>query len=151
MGDLRSFYINELRHDPKRLGESLLYLSDLIVRAAVEVDSHIQNSNHNFDHIHELSEVLAKYQLNDTNLTLGCSNFSFPYRCLFEAIEHDSKIKFSEYPELALNQMKLLRDKLQNVPNNPNELKGLLSFLCDFGNEILYERSRRRSLRRLVA
>ena len=139
MGELKDFYVKEMGDDYGRIENSLWYLSELSVRGAVEIDNYILGRNHNFEHVQELTSILEKYPLKDSDTALTAPHF--PYLPVTRAVQKDSDKKIKYFSELAL-EIKLLRSELEDVPTNSKKLEEFRSLLCDFSREFSNERHR---------
>ena len=134
MSELRDPWIS-VGKKSEYLENNLLYLSNLAVHSALEVDNFLLRGKKDFGHTNELREILSKYQLSDTDKNLT----RFPYDSLWKAIIKNSDKEIRKIPELAL-EMRLLRYELSDIPNLPEErLKNLIYLLCDLSKEFSSE------------
>ncbi len=148
MSELKDFNVKKIGHDYDRIENSLWYLSELTLRGAIEIDNYLLGRNHDFDHVQELTGILQKYQLKDTDTIL--TEPHFPYLPLWRAVRKNSDKNISRIPDLAL-EMRLLRSELEDVPVSSKRLEELRSLLCDFSREFSYEQQQYNHLYQLVA
>jgi len=148
MKQLREMY-EGFRGDYSQLENSPDYLAQLSIRAAIELDDRRLGRNNDFSHIKELSQILEKFQLQDTH---DASNEPFfPYIPLWRAIEKNPANGVNTYPQLGV-RMKLLQLELEQVPDyTPEKLEEITQFLCDLTQEFRYWESETNTTRYLVA
>lgn len=146
MSELKDFDVG-IGHEYDRIENSLWYLHELSLHGAIEIDNHLLGRNHDFNHVQELTEILGKYQLKDTDTVL--TEPDFPYLPLWRAVRKNSDKDFSLISELAL-EMRLLRSELEDVPTNYKRLEELSSLLSDFSTELSSEQQQYNYPKRLV-
>ena len=113
MSNLKSSYVEKIRRDSTQLEKSSFYISDLALQGGIEIDNYLQGRNNKFEHVQELTEILERYQLSDTDTHL----FGFSYMCLWKTMRVDSDKEVRYCSELAI-EMNLLRFELRDIPNN---------------------------------
>jgi len=136
MSNLKSSYVEKIRRDSTQLEKSSFYISDLALQGGIEIDNYLQGRNNKFEHVQELTEILERYQLSDTDTHF----FGFPYMCLWKTMRVDSDKEVRYCSELAI-EMNLLRFELRDIPNNYKRLKELRDLLCNFTINLVNERS----------
>jgi len=105
MSELKDFYVKEMGYDYGRIENSLWYLSELSVRGAVEIDNYILGRNHNFEHVQELTSILEKYPLKDSDTALTAPHF--PYLPVTRAVQKDSDTQHDAYAQIDLGMFPL--------------------------------------------
>ena len=136
MSNLKSSYVEKIRRDSTQLEKSSFYISDLALQGGIEIDNYLQGRNNKFEHVQELTEILERYQLSDTDTHL----FGFSYMCLWKTMRVDSDKEVRYCSELAI-EMNLLRFELRDIPNNYKKLEELRDLLCNFTINLVNERS----------
>lgn len=147
MSELKDFYTGKMGHDYSGIENSCWYLSELALNGALEVDNYVLGRGEGFAHVQELTEILGKYQLKDTDTSLTEPNF--PYMPLWRAVRKNSDKEIRWMSELAL-EMRLLRSELEEIPTS-KKLEELRDVLNDFSREFLRERCEQDRSYRLVA
>src|SRR3989344_6149469 len=117
---------------------SLWYLTDLMSNAAIEVDKYIFGKDYDMSNIRRLAEVLDKYKVKGNERSPPFNGF--PYFQLIDAIEKGSKKRIGDCSDLAL-EMKLILLELKDFPESSKDPKQLLSFIVDFGMELVRRRA----------
>jgi hypothetical protein len=111
MSDLQDLYVKSVGHQFERIENKSWYLSELAIRSAIEVDNYLLGRNRDFSHLQELSGILAKYQLRDSDTSL--TEPDFPYLPFWEALRSNSPKTIHWISELAL-EMRLFRSELED-------------------------------------
>lgn len=101
---------------------------------AIDVDNYILGRNSNLDGAKFISELLKKYQLDDTK-RVPMGHFADLYVPLWNAARKNSGKEINTSSELAL-EMRLLRSELDNIYSS-KRLEELRDFLVYFSSECL--------------
>ena len=115
------------------------YLVMKLAEAAIDLDNYYAGRNSNLntaeDTVKELTNMLQKYQLKDTD-NCSINDFIDFYEPLSKAIRKNSDKEIKNISELAL-EMRLLRSELENIKPNQKRSEDLVSFLCDLSSEFM--------------
>ena len=144
MRSVRELYIGKGGRGPKQLADDPIYLSQLALAGAIEIDNHLLGRNNDFSNVQEFSRVLAGYCLNDA------SDVPYTqYSILSRAVRKDSEKKIGTVSELVL-ELQSLSVELGAVPDVKN-MPSLRSALCEISRVFCEAHERARRQDRLVA
>lgn len=127
MSSLKDFKIKQ-GFDYDLLKTNRIYISQLAVDGALEIDNYLRQQDTNFGNVKELAEILGEYQLKVTDDAITGPNF--PYLTLWRAVNQGSNKTLVNLEDLAM-EMQLLRSELNDIPANPRRLEDMRDWLVN--------------------
>jgi hypothetical protein len=112
---------------------------------AIDLDNYYAGRNSNLNTVKEVTEMLQKYQLKDTD-RCPMGDFADFYEPLWKAMRKNSYKEIKYISELGL-EMRLLRYELENISTNQKRSEELTSFLCNLSSEFMKMSHYRRQYR----
>ena len=111
-------------------------LSKLTLDAAIEIDAIRTGSTREYTKIHELSTTIEPYE--PAEKIRNCVTI-FSYMSLWRTLQKHEQKEIRWVNELS-QEMTKLRKRMENIPHaDEDEVKRMISFLCDWTRELYSE------------
>ena len=115
-------------------------IPSLADKCITQIDNYFLGKSH-FVNFQELTNILKKYQLKDSDKISARPNF--PYGALLKSVVIYSEKRLTKLSELAL-EMRLLRAELEYTTTDKEKLKDIRKILSDISTNFRWDKRQKR-------